>query len=85
MLFQRRRRWADIVQMLCKGFVFAGNIRYLGSNYYVVNLPILRIELRQPSTLEMTKANLAQYISFTVKDNPIAYDHLYISCILDDS
>ena len=25
MLDQRRRRWADVVQMLCKCFVFAGN------------------------------------------------------------
>ena len=25
MLDQRRRRWADVVQMLCKYFVFAGN------------------------------------------------------------
>ena len=24
MLDQRRRRWADVVQMLCKCFVFAG-------------------------------------------------------------
>ena len=25
MLYQRRRHWADVVQMLCKCFVFAGN------------------------------------------------------------
>ena len=26
MLDQLRRRWADVVQMLCKYFVFAGNL-----------------------------------------------------------
>ena len=26
MLDQRRRRWADVVQMLCKCFVFAGQL-----------------------------------------------------------
>ena len=28
MLDQRRRRWADVVQMLCKCFVFAGLRRW---------------------------------------------------------
>ena len=28
MLEQRRRRWADVVQMLYKCFVFAGLLRY---------------------------------------------------------
>ena len=29
MLDQRRRRWANVVQMLCKCFVFAGDLRHL--------------------------------------------------------
>ena len=28
MLDQRQRRWADVVQMLCKCFVFAGYLAY---------------------------------------------------------
>ena len=33
MLDQRRRRWADVVQMLCKCFVFAGSSSWSGIAY----------------------------------------------------
>ena len=35
MLEQRRRRWADIVQMLSKCFVFAGKEAYIDLHIYI--------------------------------------------------
>ena len=38
MLAQRRRRWADVVQMLYNCFVFAGKGLVIPQSYYCVKL-----------------------------------------------
>ena len=39
MLDQRRRRWADVVQMLCKCFVFAGTVLQTKQSNFLLYLP----------------------------------------------
>ena len=51
MLDQQRRRWADVVQMLCKGFVFAGLLAlvcWVGTNSTlseIRDVPVCRVKI----------------------------------------
>ena len=55
MLDQRRRRWAEVVQMLCKCFVFAGlTISYLPSP----PIPETKMYCIGPTQLELCTYNL---------------------------
>ena len=54
MLDQRRRRWADVVQMLCRCFVFAGKviiIYYIVIHLYIPPPPVYNLNVFLPPML----------------------------------
>ena len=56
MLYQRRRRWADIVQMLCKCFAFAGMAQSFYFHIEVGANGICNSKGREPNNLLSEKS-----------------------------
>ena len=91
MLDQRRRRWADVVQMLYKCFVFAGMHNYcfityvkkamflvMSVGWFVSGQGIIHLILmRIRTTIRIHNPHLFQYVCLEPWNNPLTFVKTY--------